>query len=421
MGDGGDNLSENQTAKNSTNAAENSVSTKKKKKINSKRLIIPIYLLIVILLIFIVYVYPMITGVFTKTMTAEYGNLKVSENVTCYIIKNETLYFANDEGDINYFFDEGTLARSGAEILNISPATINENAALGKFEDHAQSFASGQTFLNEKNKNFSNILSNLTIQRSEYAEGEDEVRLTEIDRYIDQLNGITKSQKQSDSDAELSELGLIPENYVVQKPGIVSYMLDGYESELSPYTMELLDPSKMASIDAQSKDVSRKTTRYGEPLFKIVDNSAWYAVMWIEERDLGKYSEGNTVSLKLPNGDADGTIMKVSENDGEIMVIMKFTAYYDDIASLRKVQTEIVTSDYSGLMIKNSFIGSEDGVTGVYVVGITGESKFVPIKIKATDGEYSLVESGTYYEYDETTGESIRFDTIEVYDEIEKP
>ena len=35
-------------------------------------------------------------------------------------------------------------------------------------------------------------------------------------------------------------------------------MLDGYESELNPYTMELLDPSKMASIDAQASDVSRK-------------------------------------------------------------------------------------------------------------------------------------------------------------------
>ena len=54
----------------------------------------------------------MITGVFTKTMTAEYGNLKISENVTCYIIKDETLYFANGEGDINYSFDEGTLALS---------------------------------------------------------------------------------------------------------------------------------------------------------------------------------------------------------------------------------------------------------------------------------------------------------------------
>ncbi len=410
-------MEENQTTENSANsAAENSVS-KKKKKINSKRLIIPIYILIVILLIFIVYVYPMITGVFTETMTAEYGNLKVSENVTCYIIKNETLYFANEEGDIQYFFDEGALVRSGAEILSITPATVNSDADLGKFEEHAEAFAAGETLLDEKNKSLSSVLSDLRLK---YNESADDAYRTEIDRYIRQINDINKSEKQ-DSGVELSELGMIPENYIIQKPGIVSYMLDGYESELSPYTMTLLDQSKAASIEAQTSDVSRKTTRYGEPLFKIVDNSAWYAIMWIDEKDLGKYSEGNSVSLKLPDGDADGEIIKVSENEGEIMVIMEFQTYSSNIASLRKVQTEIVTSDYSGLMIKNSFIGSEDGVTGVYVVEITGESKFVPVKIKATDGEYSLVESGTYYEYDETTGESIKFDTIEVYDEIEKP
>ena len=52
---------------------------------------------------------------------------------------------------------------------------------------------------------------------------------------------------------------------------------------------------------------------------------------------------------------------------------------------------------------------------------MTGESTFVPVKIKVTDGEYSLVESGYYYEYDESTGASEKISTVEVYDEIEKP
>ena len=45
------------------------------------------------------------------------------------------------------------------------------------------------------------------------------------------------------------------------KPGIVSYQLDGYESELNPYTMTLLDRSKVEKLTAESKDVSRKNTR----------------------------------------------------------------------------------------------------------------------------------------------------------------
>ena len=213
----------------------------------------------------------------------------------------------------------------------------------------------------------------------------------------------------------------MPDTYLISKPGIISYSMDGYESEMSPYTMKLLDREKAEKIDAEVSDLSRETTRYGEPLFKIIDNSEWYAVMWIDERDLGKYSENKSVSMKLPDGDATGRVYSISESDGEIMVIMRFNAYYDSLSSLRKIQTEVISSDCSGLMIRNSFITSKDGQPGVYVLGVAGDSEFVPIKVKGTDGEYSIVESGSYYLYDEETGESQRYETVGVYDEIEKP
>lgn len=415
-------MSDNKPENNAGNNAENNASSTRKKRRSAKRLIIPIYILFVILLVFIVYAYPTISGAFTRTMAVEYGDLKISNQVTCYIVKNETLYFANGEGGIDYVFDEGSLVRGGSEILTISPGSVEEDADLGVFREHASEFAAGGTLLDVDSKLLGSVLGGL---RSQYAAAEDEALQKELSAAISRLEAVEaldgKEASSEDGSASLSGLGVIPENYVISKPGIVSYQLDGYESELNPYTMTLLDRSKVEKLTAESKDVSRKNTRYGEPLFKVVDNTAWYAVMWIEEGDLGKYSEGSSVTLRLPDGDADGTIYKVSENDGEIMVIMKFNTYYDSIADLRKVQTEVVTSDFSGLMIENSFIGSEDGTPGVYVLGVTGESTFVPVKIKVTDGEYSLVESGYYYEYDESTGASEKISTVEVYDEIEKP
>ncbi len=391
-----------------------------------KRLIIPVYLLVVIILIFIVYAYPTISGALKRTMTVEYGELKVEENVTCYIVKNETLYFSNSEGDIDYLFGEGELVRGGTEVLTISPAAVSSDASLGVFGERAERFASGETLLDIDSSLFSNVMSSLRTayaavsESEEQAEDAKKAQQAQIQRYLSRLG--TLDEKGEDAgNGVISGLGVIPENYVVPKPGIVSYRLDGYESELNPYTMTLLDHSAMEEIGTSSEDVKREKTRYGEPLFKIVDNSAWYAVIWIDGEDLGKYSEGNSITLRLPDGDAAGSVERVSENEGEIMVIMKFDTYYDDIASLRKVQTEVVTSDYSGLMIRNSFITSEDGKAGVYVLDVTGDSSFVPVKVKATDGEYSLVESGYYYEYDEATGESERVSTVEPYDEIERP
>ena len=396
-----------------------SETTEKKKKKFPRRLIIPLYLLIIVLLIVIVYALPTVTGALKQTMVVEYGDLKISEKATCYIIKNETLYFANGEGRLKYVFDEGALVRGGSEVLYIEPSEVDNDSDLGVFEDHARPFTSGSTLLNAKSGSLDKVLADL---RQQYNENEDISFRTEIDRYISRLNDIKKSEGEEDSsEGELSELGVLPDTYLISKPGIISYSMDGYESEMSPYTMKLLDREKAEKIDAEVSDLSRETTRYGEPLFKIIDNSEWYAVMWIDERDLGKYSENKSVSMKLSDGDATGRVYSISESDGEIMVIMRFNAYYDSLSSLRKIQTEVISSDCSGLMIRNSFITSKDGQPGVYVLGVAGDSEFVPIKVKGTDGEYSIVESGSYYLYDEETGESQRYETVGVYDEIEKP
>ena len=397
-----------------------SETTEKKKKKFPRRLIIPLYLLIIVLLIVIVYALPTVTGALKQTsMVVEYGDLKISEKATCYIIKNETLYFANGEGRLKYVFDEGALVRGGSEVLYIEPSEVDNDSDLGVFEDHARPFTSGSTLLNAKSGSLDKVLADL---RQQYNENEDISFRTEIDRYISRLNDIKKSEGEEDSsEGELSELGVLPDTYLISKPGIISYSMDGYECEMSPYTMKLLDREKAEKIDAEVSDLSRETTRYGEPLFKIIDNSEWYAVMWIDERDLGNISEKNLFCMKLPDGDATGRVYSISESDGEIMVIMRFNAYYDSLSSLRKIQTEVISSDCSGLMIRNSFITSKDGQPGLHVLGVAGDSEFVPIKVKGTDGEYSIVESGSYYLYDEETGESQRYETVGVYDEIEKP
>lgn len=392
--------------------------TGKKKRKFSRRMIIPTYLLIVAVLIIIVYALPGVTGALKQTMVVEYGDLKISQNATCYIVKDETLYFANAEGSLKYVFDEGALVRSGSEVLYIEPSGVSEDSDLGVFDDHALPFTAGETLLKTDADGINKVINSLSTK---YGESEDETFRSEIDRYIARLNDIKKTKGEAGEEGELSDLGILPENYIIPKPGIISYSLDGYESELNPYTMTLMDREKAEEIEASCSDLFREKTRYGEPLFKIIDNSEWYALMWIDEKDLGQYSEGTSVTIKLPDGDASGKVYEILENDGEIMVIMRFNVYYDSLSSLRKIQTEVISSDCSGLMIRNSYITSKDGQPGVYVMGVAGDSEFVPVKVKGTDGEYSIVESGSYYVYDEETGESQRYETVEVYDEIEKP
>ena len=76
---------------------------------------------------------------------------------------------------------------------------------------------------------------------------------------------------------------------------------------------------------------------------------------------------------------------------------------------------EIITSDYSGIIVPNSSIATVDGQVGVYVKERTGDFTFTPIKIIASDGEDSAVSSSYFYD-----DEGQRVNSVEIYDEILK-
>ena len=129
-----------------------------------------------------------------------------------------------------------------------------------------------------------------------------------------------------------------------------------------------------------------------------------------------KYEKGKPASIHLPLGEIDGKIDDIIDDDGEWMVIMSFNRYYEDFAKIRKIQADVITSDYKGLTIRNESITTKDGQPGVYVRDKSGEFVFEPVKIITSDGEWSLVEVSCFY----TSGGAIKVDTVNIYDEILK-
>ena len=83
---------------------------------------------------------------------------------------------------------------------------------------------------------------------------------------------------------------------------------------------------------------------------------------------------------------------------------------------MRACPVSLVTYEERGLLVENSSITEENGQQGVLVKKKTGGYDFVPIKVYATDGTYSLV-ADTFFD-DAESGK--RYDTVEIYDEVLK-
>jgi hypothetical protein len=128
-----------------------------------------------------------------------------------------------------------------------------------------------------------------------------------------------------------------------------------------------------------------------------------------------KYEKGKKATLNLPLGQVDGTIYDIIDDQDQWLVILEFNKYYEEFAQIRKADAEVVTSDYSGLIIRNESITTKDGQPGVYVKDKSGEYIFKPVKIITSDGEWSLVEVSYFYD---KNGD--RVETVNIYDEILK-
>ncbi|GAB1476674.1 hypothetical protein MASR2M70_15100 [Bacillota bacterium] len=301
----------------------------RKKRIKAKRILLYLFVIAVLGLAGVIYVYPMLTGALTRTAIVEYGNLKVSAVETCYFVRDEKVVKASSSGGIQYYYQEGDLARKGTKIADI--------------------LASGEAYTAEANC-------------------------------------------------------------------LVSYYVDGLEGVFTPGSISELKKEKAESIEAEPKNIRRESAVAGEPLYKTVDNSAWYVAIWAKPENVIKYEKGKTVYINLPLGEVKGTIHDIIDSGDSWLILLKFTRYYEEMPKIRKIEAEVITSDYEGLIIANRSITTLEGRTGVYVRDISGEFVFTPVSVIASDGEYSLVEGSCFYEKD---GEnSLKVQTVNAYDEI---
>ena len=363
----------------------------------------------------------MVTDVFSDTMTLEYGDLRKGKNLTCYIVKDEMVYFAEETGRVGYFFTEGDMVRKGSAAVTLTPdETVGDTSLYVDYNRRVNSFKKGNAFLADLNKESKSLSEELNARIGESSSEEDKKMLryylSEINSVGSKATGFTLSENEEPPSGDMG----INNTYETYKSGIISYQFDGYESEFNPSTMRLLDKEALSKIKDGFFNFSTGTTKKGEPLFKIVNNRNWYVVTWISENELGYFNEGADVTLEFGDTDVAGTIESVIDHDSEIMLIISCSSYYASLSNVRSIKANVITSDDNGLIVRNEFLTSKNRQVSVEVLNVDGSSKFVPVKVLSSDGKSSLIQSGSFYKQDEN-GNAVMIETVKVYDEISKP
>jgi len=331
----------------------------------NKRTKKPIIFFVIVLaaLYTVIYIVPKVSGALVSSYIAQYGQLKICDETTAYFVRNEKVYLAHASGQPNYFFEEGSLVRKDAKILEMAVKEM-EDSSGGKEEEIGPS------------ETYTPILNRL---------GEDAV---------------------------------VVEDYRSEEVGVVSYFSDGYEFRLTPDTIEKGKESFYQQLSQEDViPLQRESVVKGEPLFKIVDRTEWYMVCFVDKEHADRYEAGSTIKVEFEDGEIDAQVYQTEIMGEKAKVVLHTNYYYDRFAEMRIADVSLVTYDEKGVIIENSSITEEKGQAGVYVKNKGDDFFFVPIKVYATDGKKSLIADDFYYDT-ENDGEMVI--TVEVYDEILK-
>lgn len=200
--------------------------------------------------------------------------------------------------------------------------------------------------------------------------------------------------------------------------GVVSYYYDDFENKCSGETLDSLS-KEFFNIFKDSAGVQKAVSgkaEAGNTVFKIIDNTKWYLVCWLDAEDEEVFTEGRNVTVTF---DDEAQILmeveKVTKQGKEIKVILSTDRIYKDFDKYRVKECTITAKSSSGIIINTDSIVEKDGTDGVYIIDKYGKENFVPVQIYSTQGDKTVVAKNYYYD-----SEGYPVETIKNYDEVLK-
>ncbi len=170
--------------------------------------------------------------------------------------------------------------------------------------------------------------------------------------------------------------------------GYFSAAVDGYESVLTPDTLDSLRAHTFSEIEPD--EVPEQAAG------KLISGDVWYFVTTVPSAELANVEKGDRVLVSFARDfyeQIEMRVEKVGSNEaGYRLLILSCDRYMQNITLLREQSADIVFNAFSGLRVpKEAIRVNESGRTGVYILE-GANAKWKPVSILHDNGETYVVE-----------------------------
>ena len=416
-------------------AKQTKAKKKKSKKNKQKKLInnaIQIVILSTTLCLIIYTIYAVAKFVIkpSDTLIIEQGTITETETLEGYIIRDEIVVNTQEiETELIEIKSEGEKVAKGEEIFRHK--TVNEesiNEQIESLNNQIQEAMEGKTnLLNSDVKALDTQIDQVLVKMmntndiqqieenkkdiSNYMEKKAKIvgDLSPANSYINTLieqKTTLENQLSNESNYETSPIS-----------GVVSYRVDGLESELTPAKLDELTIEYLEGLNLKTGQIISKNISKG----KVINSFECYIAVSRNINGKTEIAEGDRINLRISTDKTvKATVYSVKTEGEKQLIIFKITQGVEDLIKYRKVSIDIVWWEKEGLKIPQSSIIYENGLS--YVVrNRAGTKTKILVKILRENDNYSIIGNYSTEELKELgfSVEEIRqMKKINIYDEI---
>ena len=337
------------------------------------------------------------------------ANADQRQTVDCVIIRDESVTLSESTARVEYIAAEDSLVTEGTTVANLYATGYSESllnaleTTRKKIQDYHKQLLANivdsqlqelDQKVNRKAIEFKNLITRQTIGNLKTVASQLETEMVRRQEYLRQnKRGDSKLTKLYDE--ENTRLASIQSWRTVSnadRDGVVSFYIDGYETDLTPNTLNTLSIAQVRSVLAGERlENTRKTLSDG--IYRIVDQDRWYvAVLYAGNTWTPMVGQDNyyiqmegfddlsyTASVHSVQKENDTTLAIFEVRDPVGPLIYKRTG---------KAQFSITLT---GLSVRVEALYNENGQMGVWVYDVPGGT-FVPVEVLSTDGTIAMIQ-----------------------------
>ena len=398
-----------------------------------------LYLVLAVVIVLIVYVIFQFVNYLNKPnsyVLAQTGRITSYEDAVAYVIRDEVTL---DTSEFNgkreaVVVDANRVAANGVIANYINEDSVSIDEKIDEIDNELQvKLENAEVDRSQEIKNLDKKIEDLLYKIANKKNSINDLKSykleisNELEKKASQIGRNSKDESINDLINERVSLEKEQKKNKVElkadRAGLVSYRVDGYESDLNDKSFSKISIDKLSKI----KYVTNQAIPIDEKNVKIINNFYTYLAVIATSEESKSLKLNDTIKYSL-NGDLSkfykATVQYIAkEDDDKILLIFKTTNNVEKLSKYRKIDIDLVWWDYEGIKIPNNAIHekniidstivdniSNSGDSGefklsgdiensnmtikyVKVIGVTGYSRDVFVKVVKTAGDFSIIEN----------------------------